>query len=44
MEIYFYKSKQACAYADDIARIARNTPALQEMSITVQEIGVKYGL
>jgi hypothetical protein len=33
-----YKSKQACAYADDIAFIARNTPALQEMLITLQEI------
>jgi hypothetical protein len=32
----FYKSKQACAYADDIALIARNTPALHEMLITFQ--------
>jgi hypothetical protein len=38
-----YKSKQVCAYADDIALIAGNTPALQEMLITLQEIGVKYG-
>jgi hypothetical protein len=39
-----YKSKQACAYADDIGLIARNIPALQEMLITLQEIGLKYVL
>jgi hypothetical protein len=39
-----YKYKQACAYADDKALIARNMPALQETLITLQEIGVKYGL
>jgi hypothetical protein len=39
-----YKSKQACAYADDMALIERNIPALQEMLITLQEIEVKYGL
>jgi hypothetical protein len=39
-----YKSKQACAYADDISLKARKTPTLQEMLTTLQEIGVKYGL
>jgi hypothetical protein len=39
-----YKLKQACSYADDTTLIARNTPALQEMLITLQEMGVKYGL
>jgi hypothetical protein len=39
-----YKSKQACAYADGNALIARNMPALREMLITLQENGVKYGL
>jgi hypothetical protein len=39
-----YKYKQVCAYGDDIVLIARNMPALQEMLITLQEIGVKYGL
>jgi hypothetical protein len=40
----FYKSEHARVYADDIALIARNISALQEMLITLQEIGVKYGL
>jgi hypothetical protein len=31
-----YTSKYACVYTDDIALIARNTPALQEMLITLQ--------
>jgi hypothetical protein len=31
-------------YGDDIGLTARNTPALQEMLITVEEMGVKYGL
>jgi hypothetical protein len=44
MKKILYKSKQACAYGDDIALIARNMPALQKMLITLQEIGVKYGL
>jgi hypothetical protein len=39
-----YKSKQVCTYTDDIALIARNKPALQEMLITLQKIEVKYGL
>jgi MarR-like DNA-binding transcriptional regulator SgrR of sgrS sRNA len=39
-----YKSKEACAYADDTALTVRNTPTLQEMLITLQEIAVKYGL
>jgi hypothetical protein len=39
-----YKSKQACAYADDKALIARNMPGLQETLISLQEIGVKCGL
>jgi hypothetical protein len=39
-----YKSKQACAYADEKALIARNMPALQEMLTTLQEVEVKYGL
>jgi hypothetical protein len=38
-----YTSKQACAYAGDIALIA-SIPTLQEILITLQEIGVKYGL
>jgi hypothetical protein len=38
-----YKSKQACAYADDIALIVRNMPEIQAMLITLQETGVKYG-
>ena len=33
------KSKQACVYADDIALIARNLPALQEMLTTLTETG-----
>jgi hypothetical protein len=43
-ENILYKFKKACAYADNIALIARNMPALQETLITLQEIGVKYGL
>ena len=39
-----YKSKQACVYADDIALIARNVASLQEMLVTIKEIGMKYGL
>jgi hypothetical protein len=39
-----YRSKHACAYADDIALTARNTPVLQEMLVTLQETGVKYEL
>lgn len=40
-----YKSKQACAHADDIALIARNTPALQKMYFNnLTRNWVKYGL
>ena len=38
------KSKQACVYADDIALIARNLPALQEMLTTLTETGKQCGL
>jgi hypothetical protein len=33
-----YKSKQGCAYIDYIALIARYTPALQEMLITLKKL------
>lgn len=39
-----YKSKQACAYADDIALIARNLPALEEMVKTIERAGKSAGL
>jgi hypothetical protein len=39
-----YKSKQGCVYADDIALLARNTPAFQEMLIILRETGLKYRL
>ena len=38
-----YKSKQICAYADDIVLIARSMPALQEMS-TIESAGKSPGL
>ena len=39
-----FKSKQACVYADDIALVARNIPALEEMLNIIEEVGRKVGL
>ena len=39
-----YKSKQICAYADDIALIARNKTALQEMLNIIETVGKSAGL
>ena len=39
-----YKSKQACVYADDIALIARNISALQEMLSAIEMAGKPAGL
>jgi hypothetical protein len=43
MEICFIHLDRR-AYADDMALIARNTPALQKILLTLQEIVVTYGL
>ena len=39
-----YKSKQVCVYADDIAWIARNKTALQEMLNVIETVGKSAGL
>jgi sorting nexin-29 len=40
----FYKSKQICAYADDIVLVTRNTPSLKELLSALETEGRKMGL
>jgi sorting nexin-29 len=39
-----YKSKQICAYADDIVLVTRNTPTLKELLSALEIEGRKMGL
>jgi hypothetical protein len=39
-----YRTKQACAYADDIALVARNLDSLIEMFDTLEEKSRALGL
>jgi hypothetical protein len=39
-----YKSKQICAYADDIVLVTRNTPTLKELLSALETEGRKMGL
>jgi hypothetical protein len=39
-----YKSKQICAYADDVVLVARNTPTLKELLSAMETKGRKMGL
>jgi hypothetical protein len=38
-----YKSKQICAYADDIVLVTRNTPPLKELLSALETEGRKMG-